>query len=204
MTEDTIDPALADVRREALSRRYVEGLDFFVQGFRTTFSSELVLLVREEGEYRVVYRDMGQERTLVGAADVDAVRPQFFQALQRLNRGREPQTSTRPEPSRARSDEDVLAEFMTDFPDSLAVADAPDPRPDARTWSSDVLDGMTDDEQQREVEGLVTRAIEESRRRLGELQPGDISERKAQMPTITRVVSAPEERAARGRREDER
>jgi hypothetical protein len=84
------------------------------------------------------------------------------------------------------------------------VDDPRDPRPDARTWNSDVLAGMTDDEQRNEIEGLVTRAIEESRRRLGTLGPGDISERKAQMPTITRIVSTPEERGARGRREDER
>ena len=109
-------------------------------------------------------------------------------------------TDDAPDPALA----EVWREALSPLRNSLVVDDAGDPRPDARTWSSDVLDGMTDDEQQREVEGLVTRAIEESRRRLGELQPGDISERKAQMPTITRVVSAPEERAARGRREDER
>lgn len=84
------------------------------------------------------------------------------------------------------------------------VDDPRDPRPDAREWNSDVLRGMTGEERQREVEGLVSRAIEESRARIGPVRPGDISERKAHMPTVTRVVSTPDERAGRGRREDER
>jgi hypothetical protein len=123
VTDDAVDPALAGLRREALSRHYVEGLDFFVQGFRTTFSSELVLLVHEDGEYRVVYRDMGKERVLAEARSVQAVRDEFFAALQRLNRGCEPETVARPEPSTPNSDEDILAEFMKDFPDSTVVRD---------------------------------------------------------------------------------
>lgn len=123
MTEETPDPALADLRREAIARRYVEGLDFYVQGFHTTFSSELVLLVHERDEYRVVYRDMGQERLLAAAPDAAALRGEFVAALRRLNRGREPETETRPAPTAPKSDEEIMAEFMKDFPDSIAVKD---------------------------------------------------------------------------------
>jgi hypothetical protein len=72
-----------------------------------------------------------------------------------------------------------------------------DPRPDPRTWSSDDLDGLSPDERRRQVEAMLQRALEESRRRIGELRPGGISDRKGAFPTVTELVSTPEERAAR-------
>jgi hypothetical protein len=44
---------------------------------------------------------------------------------------------------------------------------------------------------------MLQRALEESRRRIGELRPGGISDRKGAFPTVTELVSTPEERAAR-------
>lgn len=79
-----------------------------------------------------------------------------------------------------------------------------DPRPDPRTWSSDDLEGLSPEERKRQVEGMLQRALEESRRRIGELRPGDISDHKGRMPTITEVVSTPEERAARAEQERRR
>jgi hypothetical protein len=76
-------------------------------------------------------------------------------------------------------------------------------RPDPRKWSSDVLRGMSPEEQAHEMETLVRQAIDESRRRVGPLRPGDIGVRKGAVPTITRVVSTPEERAARQQERDE-
>jgi hypothetical protein len=76
-------------------------------------------------------------------------------------------------------------------------------RPDPRTWSSDVLRDMSPGERAREMEILVCQAIDESRRRVGPLRPGDIGVRKGAVPTITHVVSTPEERAARRQERDE-
>lgn len=80
----------------------------------------------------------------------------------------------------------------------------PDPRPDPTTWSSDDVRGLTDEERGQQLEDLVLRAVEESRRRIGELRPGDISDRKGRMPTITELVSTPEDRAARAEQERRR
>jgi hypothetical protein len=66
---------------------------------------------------------MGKERVLAEAPSLQAVRDEFFAALQRLNRGRERETVARPAPCTPKSDEDVLAEFMKDFPDSIVVRD---------------------------------------------------------------------------------
>lgn len=82
--------------------------------------------------------------------------------------------------------------------------DAPDPRPDPRTWSSDDLRGLSEEERGQQLEDVVLRAIEESRRRIGELRPGDISDRKGALPTITEVVSTPDERAARAEQDRRR
>jgi hypothetical protein len=59
------------------------------------------------------------------------------------------------------------------------------------------------EEQAHEMETLVRQAIDESRRRVGPLRPGDIGVRKGAVPTITHVVSTPEERAARRQERDE-
>jgi hypothetical protein len=69
--------------------------------------------------------------------------------------------------------------------------------PDPQSRSSDGLDGLSHEERRRQVEGMLRRALEESSRRVGELRPGDISDRKGAFPTVTEVVSTPEERAAR-------
>lgn len=79
-----------------------------------------------------------------------------------------------------------------------------DPRPDPRTWSSDDLDGLSPEERQRQVAAMLQRALEESSRRVGELRPGDISDRKGALPTVTRLVSTPEERAARAEQDRRR
>jgi len=80
----------------------------------------------------------------------------------------------------------------------------PDPRPDPTSWSSDDLRGLTDEERAQQLEDVVLRDVEESRRRIGELRPGDIRDRKGRMPTITELVSTPEERAARAEQERRR
>lgn len=121
MTDQPPDAALAEVRRDAISRGYVEGLDFYVQGFHTTFSSELVLLVRDADRYSVVYRDMGQERVLIDGPTADSVREEFMEALRRLGRGREAVRAAGREPVAPRSDEEILAQFLRDYPDSVAV-----------------------------------------------------------------------------------
>jgi len=70
--------------------------------------------------------------------------------------------------------------------------------PDPQRWSSDELDGLSPEERRRQVGGMLRRALEESSRRVGELRPGDISDRKGAFPTVTEVVSAPEERSRAG------
>lgn len=79
-----------------------------------------------------------------------------------------------------------------------------DPRPDPRTWSSDDLEGLSPDERRRQVEAMLRRALEESSERVGELRPGDISDRKGALPTVTELVSTPEERAARAEQDRRR
>ncbi|NHT19070.1 hypothetical protein [Cellulomonas sp. IC4_254] len=71
--------------------------------------------------------------------------------------------------------------------------------PDPQSWSSDDLDGLSPEERRRQVEGMLRRVLEESSRRVGELRPGDISDRKGALPTITHLVSTREERSRPGR-----
>lgn len=93
------DPALGVAFREAVSRGYRNGLDFYVEGFDTAFSSELVILERApEGGCRVVYSDMGRENLRATGDRVEDVVDEFFHALSTVawGRGRGP----RPEPRR--------------------------------------------------------------------------------------------------------
>ncbi len=60
---------------------------------------------------------------------------------------------------------------------------------------------------ERDPETIVQRmqrVIDEARRRNGPIGPDDIGVRKGELPTITELVSTPEERAAQARREERR
>lgn len=118
MTNEDLASDLADVRRESLERGYVEGLDFFVMGFHTTFSSEMVLLVVEENGLQVRYRDMGEETLLAAGARVVDIRDEYFAALRRLGRGRELEPARSTEPVAPKSDDELMADFLRAFPNT--------------------------------------------------------------------------------------
>ncbi|WP_282944391.1 hypothetical protein [Cellulomonas endometrii] len=64
-----------------------------------------------------------------------------------------------------------------------------DAGPAPSTWSSDVLDGMSEDERRAEIAALHARALDDAVRRRGRpLRPGDISSDKGRLPTVTEVV----------------
>lgn len=81
------DTELTEIFAECLRRGYISGLDFFIQGFDTTPSSELIMLVRQAEGFRVLYSDMGRRRTLAEGS-LEEVRPVFFQELAVLAYGR--------------------------------------------------------------------------------------------------------------------
>lgn len=84
---NTSDTDLTEFFAECMRRGYISGLDFFIQGFDTTPSSELIMLVRQADAFRVLYSDMGRRRTLAEGS-LDEVRPVFFQELAILAYGR--------------------------------------------------------------------------------------------------------------------
>ena len=69
-----------------------------------------------------------------------------------------------------------------------------------RRWSIDELLAMPPLERVTAQEGMRRRAIDEEDRMYGPLQPGDIGIEKGRLPTITTLVSTPEDRA-RARKE---
>jgi|GEM_PF-3948595 len=73
-----------------------------------------------------------------------------------------------------------------------------------RRWSIDELLAMTSEERVTAQEAMTRRAIEEEDRRDGPLRPGDLGLEKGRLPTITRLVSTPEERAARAEQDRRR
>jgi hypothetical protein len=110
------DPRLAELREQCLASGFVEGLDFHVDGFPTSLSSEHVELRAEPGACTVDYVDMGRHRTVATAATVDAVAAQFVEEVAWLaaGRGRGPYAGqTRPVVhwGAGLSDEEYLAEF---------------------------------------------------------------------------------------------
>ena len=121
MADGNHDQALAALRAEALERGYVEGLDFYVQGFHATFSSELVLAVVDDSGYRVAYRDMGKERDLLRSADVQLVTDEFFAALTRLRRGVEPDQEPAPADLPPLTDAEIVVQFLRSNPGAMGL-----------------------------------------------------------------------------------
>jgi hypothetical protein len=67
-----------------------------------------------------------------------------------------------------------------------------------RRWTIEELLAMTSRERVTAQEAMMHRAIEEEDRRDGPLRPGDLGLEKGRLPTITRLVSTPEERSRPG------
>lgn len=96
-------PEFHSLKREAESRGFTYGLDFFVWGIPSMISSEVIVFGVESGEYTVTYRDLGEDHPLARDSDFAVASTAFLEEIARLAgpRGRGPYAN---EPERSRYD----------------------------------------------------------------------------------------------------
>jgi hypothetical protein len=80
--------AFAAIRSRCLALGLVEGMEFAVDGFPTSLSSEHIDLRRQGPLFEVVYSDMGRDSVIARLATVDDAGDVFVHEVARLARGR--------------------------------------------------------------------------------------------------------------------
>ena len=85
-------PPLQELYKEAVALGYQPNMDFVVRGIPGFNSSELIILVEEEGHYIVYYQDMGRSREVARSSEFSVIRERFLEELADLAgpRGRGP------------------------------------------------------------------------------------------------------------------
>lgn len=115
MTDPQIAETLRLARTECLSKGFLEGLDFHVEGFPASLSSEYCELGHADGAYEVRYCDMGERRVLTRTASADEARTAFVDEVGVLaaDRGHGSAAARPPEKSWVvgLTDEEAMAEY---------------------------------------------------------------------------------------------
>ena len=85
-------PELQGLHQDAEALGYQPNMDFVVRGIPGFNSSELIILVEEEGHYIVYYQDMGRSREVARSSEFSVIRTRFLEELANLAgpRGRGP------------------------------------------------------------------------------------------------------------------
>lgn len=109
-------PELVAIHEEALRLGFLHGTDYAIDGIPAPLSSEHIVLSVVDGQYEVLYRDMGRNRLLLRTPDVAQARTTFLEETAWLAAGRDhgPYAGRRrpeaePDP---RSVEEITAEFL--------------------------------------------------------------------------------------------